>query len=201
MTKRQFVVIAFRVIAVYLFLNFITNLSSFLRTIRTSLLVDDTSSVFIIGVVGLSIVAALFVFWLLWHKSQWMMERILAVPVLQDEPLTEVETKLNNAEQPIAYDPYDSPLTTNSITQIAFSAIGLSTSLTLLPHLLHSFRSITLGFDTESYFDRPSWIGDLLPELIPLAIGIWLFLRPWQWQQWLSKLKPTELETAPAEIE
>src|ERR1051325_11057496 len=108
MSKRQFFVIAFRVIAIYLFLSLIGNLSSYLVTVRRTAYLDSTTTIFAIGVVGLSIVGFLFVVWLLWKKSEWLMERILAVPILQD---TQGDGSHTEDEEGAFYDPYDSPLT------------------------------------------------------------------------------------------
>ncbi len=31
-----------------------------------------------------------------------------------------------------------------------------------------------------------------LEDIIQFALGIWLFLRPWQFQGWIEKFKPKE---------
>src|SRR6187455_3153506 len=109
MTKRQFFVIAFRVLAIYLLLNFIGNFSSILATYRRSTLLPGSSTFFSVGMIGLTLVGALFITWLLWKKSEWLMERILAVPILQD-----VDMSVNNGDESTdetdsIHDPYDSP--------------------------------------------------------------------------------------------
>lgn len=190
MTKRQFVVLAFRLYALYLVFNLLTSIGSYMSVIRFDRAVGGANLVEWIGLVGLSILGFLFVIWLFWAKSEWLMERILAVPVLQETPEIEIE---DPSEVLAERDPYSARLTPEVITQVAFSVIGLFAALQSLPRLL---RDLQRAIEPFGHSTTDLNIAYLLPEGLTLSIGVWLFLRPWQWQQWVWKLRMAHDEDA-----
>jgi uncharacterized membrane protein len=195
MTKRQFVVLAFRLFALYLVFNVITNLGYFLSMLQ-----------FEHGFAGAALTAAfgiailLFALSLLWRKSEWLMQKIFAIPSLSDDVLL-VEDKpfregqVEGVSEHIPgviemQDYYETPVTKESIELIAFSVVGLWAAFSYLPRLL----SVLVGyFDSSSALSRLSGlysISTIFGDAIPVALGLWLFLRPWQFQGWIEKFKP-----------
>lgn len=194
MTKRQFVVLAFRLFALYLVFSLISNVSTFYQIILRS---QGT-----IGYLAIAIAICIFLaaISLLWTKSEWLMQKVFAIPSLSDdiklvpeEPFNQDQVEGVSEKLPDVIeiqDYYETPLSKESLEIVVFSAIGLFVSLNTL-----------LGFIREIVFFNPllfsmRWNWEfLIPYSIQLALGIWLFLRPWQFQAWVEKFKPKPDET------
>jgi len=195
MTKRQFVVLAFRLFALYLVFNLITNLGYFLSMLQ-----------FERGFAGAALTAAfgiailLFALSFLWRKSEWLMQKVFAIPALSDEILLAKDVPYPDEPKDSAsksipeaiemQDYYETPLSKESVELVAFSVLGLWAVFSSLPRLLNE---IVRYFDSSLSFSRLSGlysISSILGEAIPVVLGVWLFLRPWQFQGWIEKFKP-----------
>ncbi|HEX5316057.1 MAG TPA: hypothetical protein VFX22_05345 [Candidatus Kapabacteria bacterium] len=82
MTKRQFVVLAFRLFALYFAFSLITNLGYFFQMLQLQ-------SEFVGGALtaAFGVAILLFALSLLWRKSEWLMQRVFAIPLLSDDVL------------------------------------------------------------------------------------------------------------------
>ncbi|HEX5316056.1 MAG TPA: hypothetical protein VFX22_05340 [Candidatus Kapabacteria bacterium] len=91
-------------------------------------------------------------------------------------------------------DYYDAPLTKDCVEQTAFSMVGLWVAFTYLPRLL----SVLVGyFNSSSALSRLTGlysISTICGDAVPFILGLWLFLRPWQFQGWIEKFKPKQQE-------
>jgi hypothetical protein len=193
MTKRQFVVLAFRLFALYLVFNLVSNLG-YIFSIKSGLGAGVLNYYLIPGV---AIFASLAFISLLWLKSEWLMQKIFAILVLSDDAKIvddesnsegQVERASENIPEIIGIqDYYETPLTKESVEIVAISVVGLWATFNQLPHL---FKVLDLVISPISFFLNWFTIRMLLPDLIQVALGIWLFLRPWQFQGWIEKFKP-----------
>src|SRR5271169_5650375 len=82
MTKRQFVVLAFRLFALYLVFNLLTSLGYFFGSFR---LIGFGGGVSDILAPTFALCIILFLISLLWRKSEWVMQKVFAIPILSDE--------------------------------------------------------------------------------------------------------------------
>jgi len=193
MTKRQFVVLVFRLFALYLLSNAIQNLAFVLRTVMT---LNGGVTGVLLALFSLFVV--LFVISLIWRKSEWLMEKIFAVPALSDKVM---EVKVVEGDQdeladsPLGIetfevqDYYETPISFESAQILAFSILGLWLAVTELPSFLATLDlRIQVSSLTGNYWS-------LITHFIPIAIGIWLFLHPWQIQEWIRKFWPKEAES------
>jgi hypothetical protein len=191
MTKRQFVVLVFRLFALYLILNLLTTLPYIFNLPH---LPGEGLAHFLLA--GFTIFIAFALISLLWRNSEWLMQKVFAIPALADDiKLVEEESVTEGQVEGLSerlpdvieiQDYYETPLTKESVEVIAFSVVGLWATFTYLPHLL---RDIEMSLMTKSFAIESISINLLLPDLIQLALGIWLFLRPWQFQGWIEKIK------------
>jgi hypothetical protein len=193
MTKRQFVVLVFRLFALFLLFHAITNFANLLR--MTTLPGEETTGWLLAGF-------ALF-FWLLvisvlWRKSEWLMEKVFAIPSLSDNTLL-VKPAIEDAprsssETPEVFevqDYYETPVSLEGIQLIAFSVVGLWAVFDHIPSLLKD-----LNFLLSPLGDSKSALRWLYPEILVVGLGVWLFLRPWQFQDFIRKFWPKEAESA-----
>ncbi|MFI5201125.1 MAG: hypothetical protein ACHQNE_01900 [Candidatus Kapaibacterium sp.] len=160
MTKRQFVVLVFRLFALYLLLNLISNLAYILRS---SEMPGGGIANFLIG--GFAIFIALAFISLLWKKSEWLMLKVFAIPALSEEPLAEgmenFQTMPTEATERVEapyqeenselMDYYETPLSIESIELVAFSVVGLWVAINALPSLTRSIEMMMRGgiFSTQ----------------------------------------------------
>ena len=203
MTKRQFVVLVFRLFALYLLFTLIPQIGFYINNFITYGTRGFSTTIYIEAAVGIGIDLAILT--LLWNGSEWLMQKIFATPVLSDNQ-TVIEKELPitsqsedakkysvNVETTRAY--YDSELSRKSIELILFSGIGLWTIFHQLPQIAKDSdfvfgvtNDITSPFAT---LFREGFIRErLVEDLIPIVFGLWLFLRPWQFQGWIEKFKP-----------
>ncbi len=188
MTKRQFVVLVFRLFALYLAFNLITSLGTIYQA------VSKMPGALSFSAGAFTICIMLFAIALLWRKSEWLMFKVFAIPSLyddvrlvKDEPFIEGQVEGVSEKLPDVIeiqDYYETPISKESIEIVAFSAIGLWMALSSLPWF---FRELWL---INPFF--PVWtnIGFFVPYTLQFVAGIWLFLRPWQFQGWIEKFKP-----------
>ncbi len=152
------------------------------------------------------IAVLLYALSLLWRKSEWLMQKIFAIPALsddvglvEDKPFREGQVEGVSEHIPGAIekmqDYYETPLSKESVELIAFSVVGLWATFSYLPRLL----SVLVGyFDSSSALSRLTGlysISTICGDVIPIILGLWLFLRPWQFQGWIEKLKPKAAST------
>jgi hypothetical protein len=201
MTKRQFVVLAFRLFALYLLFNLITSIGSFFNSMTGARSGGSSSGIW---VGGFAICIILWLISLLWRKSEWLMQKVFAIPVLSDitpqevdvvvqkrsDEASMVEAQNNSNEVPEETDYFEAPITMEAIQLVAFSVIGLWVAFNAFPNLI---REVTLFFTGSSFLAKLS-VEWLIPYLIQIVLGVWLFLRPWQFQGWIEKFKPKEDE-------
>gem|GEM_PF-7089021 len=189
MTKRQFVVLVFRLFALYLVFSLISSVGTFYQIIVRS----QGATGWLATAIGICIFLAAIS--LLWIKSEWLMQKVFAIPSLSDdiklvpdEPFTQGQIEGVSEKLPEVIeiqDYYEAPLTKESIEIVVFSAIGLYISLNALLGFLREIVFFNpLLFDT-----RINW-EFLFPYSVQLVLGVWLFLRPWQFQGWIEKFKP-----------
>ena len=197
MTKRQFVVIAFRLFALYLLFNLISNVG---YLFNSTLFHESRTTSIIIS--SFATCAALFLISLLWRKSDWLMQKVFAIPILSDvtpendiiknEPSQKLnEVAINNEsdiiEEPIIMDYYETPISIESIELVAFSLLGLWAIIISIPTLV---KEVNVSLDGPIYYSIGNSIRwAIMPHLIQFGVGIWLFLRPWQFQGWIEKFK------------
>lgn len=180
MTKRQLVVLVFRLFALYFSFNFIESLASYISASK-------------IGGEGLFVTlfvlaAVLFFVSLLWRKSEWLMQKIFAVPSLQDQPTApQSDSAMDSSSEIEIIDYYETPVSAEALQILAFSLFGLHEVLNAIPQVL---REGQLFFEEGGYyrFDPNS----ILPILFQFVGGFWLLLRPWQLQEWIAKFRPAE---------
>ncbi len=194
MTKRQFVVLVFRLFALYLLFNIITSLGTLFQT------ASKVPGIAGFWVSAFMICVMVFAISLLWRKSEWLMQKVFAIPVLSDalrdngqgvtqtlsSESAEVATQRLDEEAPEMIDYYETPISMESIQTLAFSVVGLWAALTALTTLL---REINISLTAPIYSSEFS-LEFILPSAIQLCLGVWLFLRPWQFQGWIEKFKP-----------
>ncbi|HET6400768.1 MAG TPA: hypothetical protein VFH95_05145 [Candidatus Kapabacteria bacterium] len=198
MTKRQFVVLAFRLFALYLVFNVITNLGYFLSMLQFE---HDFAGAALTAAFGIAIL--LFALSLLWRKSEWLMEKVFAIPALSNDPEPEsedtgsVHDSTNSGAKSLMdraeVDYYETPLSAESLQTVAFSLTGLWAIFNNLPHLVREL-DVTFGGaipPASNWYAMSLW----LPDTIVVALGLWLFLRPWQFQGWIEKFKPKAAST------
>jgi hypothetical protein len=206
MTKRQFVVLAFRLFALYLLFSLISPLVFF-----TIHLIENLSNgghfdeLYIEAVLSLALELVLIVF--LWIKGDWLMKRIFATPALTDtaasvEKNTGMTAQIEADSEEVCAtskikNNFNYPISKGTIELIAFSAIGLWVAFNQVPKLLQDsslVRTITTGNGNpfSAMFAREFERSKSLEDIIQFALGIWLFLRPWQFQGWIEKFKPKE---------
>lgn len=201
MTKRQFVVLAFRLFALFLAFNVVTNIGYILSMARDPF----TSVISRIAAVGFALSVSLLLIWLLWKRSEWLMEKVFAIPALSDSESEAAEHDRSDAGvgpgqnfegETRERDYYETPLSKESIELVAFSVVGLWAVFNRLPYLFRVIGSVV----GSGYFYL-NWItvGALLPDLVQVSLGLWLFLRPWQFQEWIEQLKPNPTMSKPGE--
>ena len=151
-------------------------------------------------VAGFAIFIALAFITLLWRKSEWLMQKIFAIPALSDvmpENGQDVAQELHNestdgivhsldTETPAMMDYYETPISMESIQIVAFSVVGIWVAMDSLPTIVRESYMFLLG-PFPSGQDAMLWI---VPYLLQFVLGVWLFLRPWQFQGWIEKFKP-----------
>jgi hypothetical protein len=194
MTKRQFVVLVFRLFALYLLSNAIQNVAFVLKMVTA---LNEGISGILFALFSLFVV--LFIISLIWRKSEWLMEKIFAVPALSD---TMIEVKVVEEEQNVptvgsigsetfeVQDYYETPISFEGVQILAFSILGLWLVVTELPSFM---ATLDLRIQVSSFAGN-YWT--LITHFIPIVFGLWLFLRPWQFQQWIWKFWPKETESA-----
>jgi hypothetical protein len=193
MTKRQFVVLAFRLFALYLLFNLLSGLATIFKIASS-----PGAGVTLYLVAGFAIFIALAFITLLWRKSEWLMQKVFAIPILSDamleggvagthvqsQEVTVVQTHIQEAPEMMDY--YETPISMESIQVVAFSVLGLWVAMDSLPTVVReSYMFLLNPFPTGR--DSMMWV---VPYLLQLALGVWLFLRPWQFQGWIEKFKP-----------
>jgi hypothetical protein len=198
MTKRQFVVLVFRLFALYLLFNFITNLGYLIG------FVSQSNDFELYLTPAFTIFATLALISFLWRRSEWLMEKIFAIPALSDktiivEPLpssTDDVEKISE-DSPKSFeimDYYETPISKESLEIIAFSLIGAWAIFNYLPRFLSWVEFIIELIRgnpiVTSLFSLERLASDLFASVIQFSLGIWLFLRPWQFQEWIEKFKP-----------
>jgi hypothetical protein len=195
MTKRQFVILAFRLFALYLVFNLLSNLSSILNP---AFIPRGGITNFLIA--GFAIFIALTFISLLWRKSEWLMQKVFAIPVLSDvvpqedhevtqrEPREVAEgfTEGHIEEASGMMDYYETPISEEGIQLVAFSVVGLWAIFNILPSLVREIDMVAM----DMFRTKEEVFKFLLPQLLQFALGVWLFLRPWQFQGWIKKFKP-----------
>jgi hypothetical protein len=204
MTKRQFVVLAFRLFALYLLFNLVSQLG-YLVDGLSMVLLDGGSMGTMYLAAAVSICISLSVIALLWRKSEWLMQKIFAIPALSDKTI-EVVPELDSTneaedttEKPAnsfeIMDYYETPISNESLELIAISIIGIWAVLTYAPRLsddivfvVESVGSHATVYNTFRDFWRS--ITALFVGVAEVGLGVRLFLRPWQFQGWIEKFKP-----------
>jgi hypothetical protein len=204
MTKRQFVVLAFRLFALYLLFNLISELGYLINGFSITLTSGGSLGTMYLAT-AVSICISLAVISFFWRKSEWLMEKIFAIPALSDKTMEVApELELTDDAEDITERPansfeimdyYETPISIESLELIAFSIMGIWAVFTYTPRLLDD---IALAVESEGknamVFNtfRDFWrnITAMLGNVIEVALGIWLFLRPWQFQGWIEKFKP-----------
>ena len=140
------------------------------------------------------------------------MQKVFVIPILSDIPeivnpeQDSIEYIQNSPVNPSKnieiMDYYETPISNEGIQLIAFSLIG---AWEVFTHLYSIFGIAQLFIESgqkNSVIDLyRSAIGirELAASIIQLALGVWLFLRPWQFQGWIEKFKPKveEMENNP----
>jgi hypothetical protein len=89
-------------------------------------------------------------------------------------------------------DYYETPISIESIELVAFSLVGLLVAFPALTRVIGGLNDILLKLP---YHDLSFDIHSILPNAIQSGLGIWLFLRPWQFQGWIEKFKPKGTST------
>lgn len=130
------------------------------------------------------------------------MEKVFAIPTLSDHAVISKNTdEVTNeiipasteaeAEAIAIQDYYETPLSIEGIQLIAISIVGLWCALTRLSSLVQHLVDI---ITTPRFFSAMISWPYLIADIITVGLGAWLFLRPWQFQQWIEKLKPKTAE-------
>ncbi len=200
MTKRQFVVLAFRLFALYLLINFISNFGYLIGFASHS---DDITPYL---TTLFTIFATLTLITFLWRRSEWLMEKVFAIPALSDKTITvellpgstdDVENI--SEDSPMSFeimDYYETPISKESIESIAFSLIGAWAIFNYLPRFMSwvefIIQLIRGNPNVTGLFSVERVSIDFFSGIIQVGLGIWLFLRPWQFQGWIEKFKPKE---------
>ncbi len=154
MTKRQFVVLAFRLFALYLVFNLLSGLATIFKIASS-----PGAGITLYLVVGFAIFIALALITLLWRKSEWLMQKIFAIPALSDvmpengqdvaqEPHNESTKGLAqslDAETPAMMDYYETPISMESIQIVAFSVVGIWVAMDSLPTIVRESYMFLLG--------------------------------------------------------
>jgi hypothetical protein len=193
MTKRQFVVLAFRLFALYLIINLVPHIDTMASGSGRRVTITEV----------VTICNYLYFIYLLWMKGEWLMEKVFAIPVLSDvsteetqeaDPMqpqmtAEIVPRNPDDEAPEIMDYYEAPISMESIEILLLCLVGLWTAFAAIPNVV---REINDAIENPM-FSYGLWISirwHILPDFIQLALGIWLFLRPWQFQGWIEKFKP-----------
>ncbi len=139
---------------------------------------------------------------LLWIKSEWLMQKVFAIPSLSDdiklvpeEPFNQDQVEGLSEKLPDVIeiqDYYETPLTKESLEIVVYSGIGLWVALNSLPYLIRIIVNVIPVFGFMVWNN----IEYLIPGLLQFVVGIWLFLRPWQFQGWIEKFKSKPDEKA-----
>jgi hypothetical protein len=197
MTKRQFVVIAFRLFALYLGFVLISSIGFLFNSLRFPGFNGGISEIL---APSFAICITLFLISLLWRKSEWLMQKVFAIPILSDQTLdadpdvqkTEAHENDRNPdnEAPLMMDYYETPISIESIELVAFSLLGLWAAMSSIPALVKEINSALENPIYQTVGSVVRW--SILPHIIELGLGIWLFLRPWQFQGWIEKFKPKD---------
>jgi hypothetical protein len=196
MTKRQFVVIAFRLFAIYLAINAIERAADTIRYFNSPIH-DSVAS----DVIGLLFALAIegWIFYILWSKTEWLMHKMFESRAFTDPEPSEVIVE-DTSE--IKDDYYEERVSTESVECTVVGLLGLWLSISYVPRLLSQLinyffntpRIPSLGYD----YHTQDLINILVWSLPQAAFGLWLLLRPWQLQVWLSKMRPqTDEEETP----
>ena len=91
-------------------------------------------------------------------------------------------------------DYYETPISIESIQLIALSTLGLWVAFNNLTPLVTQLGFVIRWSSERNdsilslYTERN--IMSLVADIIEVALGVWLFLRPWQFQGWIEKFKP-----------
>jgi hypothetical protein len=201
MTKRQFVVLAFRLFSVYLLFSILSQLGYFINGLTLVILNGGSLGTMYLAA-AVSICFSLAVITFLWRKTEWLMERIFAIPSLAnlESPKNpdQVEHSVNNLVGLEKPDYYETPVSSESLQIVAFSLLGAWAVIYNLPTLL---SILSMFFISRNKSGRDPFMDDFqrdIPRLIShavvIALGIYLFLRPWQFQEWIWKFWPKEPE-------
>ena len=127
------------------------------------------------------------------------MQKVFAIPILSDVALeahldvqqTEAPENAQNSdhEMPVVMDYYETPISIESIGLVAFSLLGLWAAVTSVPTSVKEINSALVSTIYDYSISSVIIRWSILPHLIEFGIGIWLFLRPWQFQGWIEKFK------------
>jgi hypothetical protein len=196
MTKRQFVVIAFRLFALYLGFTVVTNLGNILSLYLRSIAFERIPESLAYFATGFTILGALAVIALLWRRSEWIMEKIFRTASLTD-PTTDISTEANDrvesAQSTVNF--YETQISMNGLEQLGLCLLGLFEAFNALPSVIRDIVELTfplLGFGKAGIDFQAFAIRVSPQDIITFILGVWLFLRPWQFQGWIEKFKPKE---------
>ncbi len=152
MTKRQFVVLAFRLFALYLFVNLVPHID--LMASGSGRRVTITEMI--------TICNYLYFMYLLWMKGEWLMEKVFAIPVLSDvdkeetqevdslqlQMTSEIVPRSPDNEVSEVMDYYEAPISMESIEILLLCVVGLWAAFTAIPNLV---REINYAFENPFY--------------------------------------------------
>lgn len=189
MTKRQFVVLAFRLFAIYLLFNLIANIGYILSWTQTRSLYGANQTLAILSAV-ITFLIAFTIIYLIWRKSEWIMSRIFSTPVLSadasEEKIDDGRAR-NDLHSNLLSNYYEAPVSIQNITELAFSFIGILEVFNSLPRLIGGIQDSLFRLP---FHDTAFDLHVIVPPTIEVCLGLWLFLRPWQFQEWIERFKP-----------
>ena len=196
MNKRDTIQVVFRVIAIFMLFFIVALLpevvAQWSRTaiVPTSLSEKLISSIFIIGIPAGAA-------YLLWSRSDWIADKILApfgmdelwvdeVPVeTESSEIIEGET-VQEAKPEILVETTITHLNRKEIEEIILTAVSIIVLINSVPDLLRMLYLLSADA-------HPSW-GWLIPSLGRTLLASWLFFRVNNLSSWLGRWKKYRME-------
>ncbi len=165
MSKRQFVVLAFRLFALYLAFELLLNLSKIFSTPST------LGPRFFISFLGPSAAAtlALGLIFILWRKTAW---------------LKTSGTPVSTSSSGRWLNPFENPYI------LVVSIIGIWEVFHNLSGVFADVSFIYLPTIARGPFDMlftGLWISEMVPAAVSVLLGAWIFMLPWHLQKMMEK--------------